>query len=284
MIRINLALGGGGARGLAHIVMLEAFDELGLKPHRLAGTSFGAVIAALYASGITAAEIRADAEEMIGLGRRRPLKNMFGRRALAHWFAFVDLEFRRGGLLRGKRFHSFLRHRMPARDFAHLRIPLKIVATDFWSGEAVVFEQGDLALAVKASMSVPGVFAPARLGGHLLIDGGAVDPLPYQLWRDECDATVAIDIAPERSGDGRRSPRMLDAVFATIQIMQRSIVAEKIRRLPPDLLIRPRIANVRLMDFHKAGDIFAQAEAEKERLKRELDRLMKYPPSRQAAE
>lgn len=273
MTRINLTLGGGGARGLAHIVMLEAFDELGLKPHRLAGTSFGAVIAALYASGISAAEIRADVERLSGVGPRR-FKDMFGRDQLAHWFKFVDLEFRRGGLLRNKRFHSFLRHRMPARDFAHLKIPLKIVAADFQSWEPVVFDAGDLSLAIKASMSVPGIFAPVRIDGHLLIDGGAVDPLPYELWRDDCDTTIAIDAAPFRSRDPRKNPRMLDAVFTTIQIMQRSIVAGKIQRNPPDLLIRPKIANVRLMDFHKAGRIFVEAEPEKQRLKNELRRLM----------
>jgi NTE family protein len=278
MIRINLALGGGGARGLAHIAMLEAFDEMGLKPHRLAGTSFGAVVAALYASGITAAEIRADVERLIGLGPRR-FKDMFGRDQLAHWFKFIDLEFRRGGLLRNKHFHSFLSHRMPARDFEHLKIPLKIVAADFRSWEPVVFEKGDLALAVKASMSVPGVFAPVRIDGHLLIDGGAVDPLPYELWRDECDTTIAIEAAPVRSRDPRKVPRMLDAVFTTIQIMQRSIVAEKIKRNPPDLLVRPRIANVRLMDFHKAEHIFAEAESEKQRLKNELRRLMAGAPA-----
>lgn len=274
MVRINLALGGGGARGLAHIVMLEAFDELGLKPHRLAGTSFGAVVAALYASGISAAEIRADVEQLVGIGRRRRrLKDMFGRETLAHWFKFVDVEFRRGGLLRGKRFSAFLKHRMPARDFAHLKIPLKLVAADFWTWEPVVFDHGDLALAVKASMSVPGVFAPVRIGGHLLIDGGAVDPLPYELWRDDCDTTIAIEAVPVNGGK-QRHPRMLDAVFTTIQIMQRSIVAEKVKRSPPDLLVRPKIADVRLMDFHKAERIFAEAEPEKQRLKRELHRLI----------
>jgi len=279
MIRINLALGGGGARGLAHIAMLEAFDELGLKPHRLAGTSIGAVVAALYASGIPAADIRADVERLIGLGPRR-FKDMFGKDELAHWFRFVDLEFRRGGLFRGKRFQAFLRHRMPARDFAHLKIPLKIVATDFHSWQPVVFDRGDLALAVKASMSVPGVFAPVRLDGHLLIDGGTVDPLPYDLWRDDCDITIAIEAAPMRARDPRKSPRMLDAVFTTIQIMQRSIVAEKMKRNPPDLLIRPKIAGVRLLDFHKAGHIFAEAEAEKQRLKHELMRLMESAGAR----
>ena len=281
MVRINLALGGGGARGLAHIVMLEAFDELALKPHRLAGTSFGAVVAALYASGISAAEIRADVEQLIGIGgRRHRFKDMFGRETLAPWFAFVDLEFRRGGLLRGKRFSAFLKHRMPARDFAHLKIPLKLAAADFWTWEPVVFDRGDLALAVKASMSVPGVFAPVHIGGHLLIDGGAVDPLPYELWRDDCDTTIAIEAVPVHARDAGRNPRMLDAVFTTIQIMQRSIVAEKIKRSPPDLLVRPRIADVRLMDFHKAERIFAEAEPEKQRLKRELQRLIESAKSR----
>lgn len=274
MVRINLALGGGGARGLAHIPMLEAFDELGLKPHRIAGTSVGAVVGALYASGIPAAEIRADVERLVGTSRRGRLKDLFGRRDLAHWFAFIDFEFRRGGLMRGRRLQSFLKRRIAARDFEHLKIPLKIVAADFWSWEPVIFETGDLALAVKASMSVPGVFTPVRVDGHVLIDGGAVNPLPYDLWQDECDATVAIEVAPARAADPGRNPRALDAVFTTIQIMQHSIIVEKMRRRPPDLLVRPRIVNVRLMEFHKARQIFEQAEPEKQRLKRELQRLM----------
>ena len=273
MVRINLALGGGGARGLAHIAMLEAFDEIGLKPHRLAGTSFGAVIAALYASGIPASEIRAEVERLIGPSRRR-FKTLFAPRKLARWLKFVDPEFRRGGLLRGKRFQNFLKRRMPARDFAQLQIPLKIVAADFWSWEPVVFDRGDLAAAIKASMSVPGVFAPVRVDGRLLIDGGAVDPLPFELWRDDCDVTIAIEPVPVRARDPKRNPRMLDAVFTTLQIMQRSIVAEKIKRRPPDLLFRPRIADVRLMEFHKAAQIFADAEPEKQRLKNELRRLI----------
>ena len=274
MVRINLALGGGGARGLAHIPLLEAFDELGIKPHRIAGTSVGAVVGALYASGIPAAEIRADVERLLGTTRRTRLKDLFGRRDLAHWFAFIDLEFRRGGLMRGRRLQSFLKRRMPARDFESLKIPLKIVAADFWSWEPVVFERVDLTLAVKASMSVPGVFTPVRMDGHVLIDGGAVNPLPYDLWQDDCDVTIAVEVSPARAADPGRNPRALDAVFTTIQIMQRSIVVEKIKRNPPDLLFRPKIVNVRMMEFHKARQIFEQAEPEKQRLKLELKRLM----------
>ncbi len=199
---------------------------------------------------------------------------------MAHWFAFIDFEFRRGGLMRGRRLQSFLKRRMPARDFEGLKIPMKIVAADFWSWEPVVFDRGDLTLAVKASMSVPGVFTPVRVGGHVLIDGGAVNPLPYDLWQDECDATVAIEVAPARAADPGRNPRVLDAVFTTLQIMQHSIIVEKMRRNPPDLLIRPRIAGVRLMEFHKARQIFEQAEPEKQRLKRELQRLMDNTKSR----
>ncbi|MBM3565636.1 MAG: patatin-like phospholipase family protein [Alphaproteobacteria bacterium] len=275
MTLINLALGGGGARGLAHIPMLEAFDELGLKPHRIAGTSVGAVVGALYASGIPAADIRADVEKMLGTNRRSRLKDLFGRRELAHWFAFIDFEFRRGGLMRGRRIQSFLKRRMPARNFENLKIPLKIVAADFWSWDQVVFDRGDLTLAVKASMSVPGMFTPVRMGGHVLIDGGTVNPLPYDLWQDECDTTIAIEVAPAKTGNMDRTPRTLDAVFTTIQIMQRSIIREKMRTNPPDLLIRPKLVNVRLMEFHKARQIFEQAEPEKQRLKEELKKLIK---------
>ena len=273
MTRIALALGGGGAKGLAHIPMLEAFDELGLKPHRMAGTSFGAVIGASYASGISAAEIRAYVDGLI-VARGDRLSDIFAKRELWRWLDLVDLHPGRSGLVSGEALRGLLGARVMAPDFDRLDIPLKVVAADYWSREEVVMEDGDLRSAVLASMAIPGLFAAAERDGRVLIDGGTVNPVPYDLWLDECDVTVAIDVAGSRSVGRSRIPGFFDAVFNSFQIMQRSILDEKLRRLPPDILVRPDIADVRVFEFFKAREVYAQAGAAKDELKRALERVL----------
>ena len=137
MKKIGLALGGGGARGLAHIPMLEVFDELGIRPHRIAGTSIGAVMGALYASGISGAEIRAGVHSMLK-SPDESFRKVLQRKGSFKWLQFLDVEFGHGGLLKGDKFIDFLYEAMRVSRFEDLRIPLNVVATDFYSSEQVV--------------------------------------------------------------------------------------------------------------------------------------------------
>lgn len=271
MTRIALALGGGGAKGLAHITILEAFDELGVKPHRLSGASIGGAFAAAYASGTTAAEIRAYVDRLV-ISKGDRLAEIFTKKELWKWLDVVD--FRRRGVVKVDNFAMLVDDRIIAPTFEDLEIPLKLVATDYWNREAVVLDRGDLASAVKATMAIPGLFVPVELGGKVLIDGGAVDPVPYEVWLDDCDVTVAVDVSGGRGAGRGRPPGFFDLVFTSFQIMQRAIVEEKMKRVPPDILIRPEIMDVRVFEFFKSRDIAAQSAPAKEQLKRELERVM----------
>ncbi len=200
-MRIGLALGGGGAKGLAHIPILEVLDELGVRPSAIAGTSIGAVIGALYASGVKGREIREGIHEMVfseGKGEHRALDLPRGLRQILD---LIDLDLGSGGLLRGEKFLERIYEDVRARSFEELQTPLKVVATEFWTREEVVFESGELLPAVRASMSLPVLFSPVVRGHRVLMDGGAVNPVPYDLLLDECDFTIAVDVAGSRTMD-----------------------------------------------------------------------------------
>ena len=272
MTRIALALGAGGAKGLAHIEMLEAFDELGIKPYRLSGASIGGAFAAAYASGTSAAEIRTYVDRLV-ISRGDRLADIFTKKDLWKWFDVVD--FRRRGAAKVDNFAMLVDDGIIAPVFEDLEISLKLVAADYWNRETVVLDHGDLAAAIKASMAIPGVFAPVEIDGKLLIDGGAVDPVPYDAWLGDCDVSVAVDVSGARTAGPARAPGFFDLVFNSFQIMQRAIVDEKMKRIPPDILIRPDIRDVRVFEFFKSHAIAAQSAPAKEQLKRELARVLR---------
>lgn len=169
--KIGLALGGGGAKGLAHIPMLEVFDDLGIRPHRVAGTSIGAIMGALYASGLKAQQIREGVQRMI-ISKGDSFKAALRKKDVLKWLKFMDLEFKGHAIFKGDRFIEFLFNAMDVDSFEALDIPLRIVATDFWTSQQVVLDSGELLPAVKASMGLPGVFTPVTLNQRVLIDGG----------------------------------------------------------------------------------------------------------------
>lgn len=273
MKKIALALGGGGAKGLAHIPLLEVFDEMGVKPHRISGTSMGAIMGAVYASGNSAERIRAMVDELI-ISREDRLWNIFYKRDLRKWIDFLDPNFGRGGLVKGENFRNFLASGLISATFEALEIPLKIVAADYWNRQEIVLSSGDLPTAIRASMAVPGVIAPIERDGRVLIDGGVVNPVPYDLWTDDCDVIVAVDVAGSLSTGKRPIPGVIDSLFNAFQIMQLSIVNEKIKASPPDILVRPDISGVRVFELYKSPDIYRQSQPAKKFLRGELERIL----------
>lgn len=270
----GLALGGGGARGLAHVLMLEALDELGVRPARVAGTSIGAIMGAIYCSGISGREIR-DELGHLELRRNRPWPDRVLSREMLKMVDWIDPNFGRGGLLKGEGFLRFLVDAIDKETFDELPIPLTVVATDFWERAPVVIESGPIAPAVRASMAIPGLFRPVEREGRILVDGGVVNPVPWDLLHEAgCAATVAIDVIGSRERGRRAMPSFLDAVFNSFQIMAEAITAEKMKRLPPDIYIRPEITGIQALEFYRAADIYDQAATAKDRLKRGLARLL----------
>jgi len=266
---IGLALGGGGARGLAHVLIFEVFDELGVKPRRIAGTSIGAIMGALYASGLSAKDIRELIAAWMGTESTKWSRAMVSMN-IFKWIDLIDPDLGKGGLISSDKFLGFLHQAIKQSSFAELKIPLKIVATDFWKGEQTVFERGELLSAVKASMALPGIFDPVRIDDRVYIDGGAVNPLPYDLLLRESGTTVAIDASGTVTDQRGKVPAFFDTIFHTFHVMGQSILADKLRLQRPDIYIKPDIVDIKALDFLKAKEIYSQAAPVKETLKRKL--------------
>ncbi len=267
--RIGLALGAGGAKGLAHIPMLEALDEVGIRPHLIAGTSIGAVIGALYAAGQSGAAIRALVEQfLISQDRARPA--LIPLPHSLRWLDFIDPDFGAGGLLDSADFVAYLGEVMSARRFRDLDIALKVVAADLWSGAAVVLDSGELLPAIQASMALPGVFRPVAHGTRQLVDGGVANPLPYDLLFETCDLVIAIDVSGDRKNDNDTELSFLGVLFHSFHTMSHNLLAEKLKQRRPDVYIRPEIEDVRVLEFYKAEQVFRQARPAQKELIRTL--------------
>jgi len=259
-LRIGLALGGGGARGFCQIAYLKALDEMGIRPSIMSGTSIGAIIGAFYASGHSGSEM----EELLRRIGFRQIQKILDP-ALFHPTS----------LLKGRGIENFMREHLRVRTFEKLSIPLKVVATDFWNRTEVVFDSGNLIKAVRASISLPAVFDPVKVRGSVLIDGGAVNPVPYDILRGHCDILCAIDVSGIRKPKRRdKKPLPLDSILTTFDIMQDSLVSAKRLAAAPDIYCRPPLVNVGILEFHRAEEIMESAGPDVVRFSRELKRRM----------
>ncbi len=175
--RIGLALGGGGARGFAHIGVLRALEEMGIKPDVISGTSAGSIIAALYADGYAP-------QHIIRLFSELDVKEL------------VDVTIPRNSLLKMDKFIHFIDKRLHSKRIEDLKIPTYIVATDFDNGKSVAFDKGDLAIRIAASCSIPIVFPPIAIDGIHYVDGGVMRNLPVTPIRDLCDVVIGINVSP----------------------------------------------------------------------------------------
>jgi len=194
-MKVGIALGGGGVRGLAHVPILQVIDDLQIRPAVISGASMGAVIGALYASGMSAREIREVVE------RRLILKNDTWRDVieksddLLKWVSAFKPDFSGSGLINAEGILNSLLNEIKAESFEELEIPFLVVATDYWSAEEVVFETGELFPAIRASMAVPGVFSPVSVENRILVDGGVVNLVPYDLLMSCADFIIAVNVS-----------------------------------------------------------------------------------------
>jgi len=281
---LGVALGGGGAKGLAHVSILQALEAMGVVADRIAGTSAGAVIGALYASGLSPSRIRAEMARRFDAGARREKQAVWARympESLLSVAALLDPAEGEGGLLDGERFIDAMLSMVEVRTFEDLKIPLDVVATDYWTREPVVISSGPLKPALLASMALPGIFAPVVRDGRVLLDGGLVDPIPFDLLAGKVDKVMAVDIMGERKPtNGRLVPTAMEAVFQSFQIMEKAIVAEKRARFPVDIYVEPPIANVAVLEFHRAEEIYAEADRVREGVMIDIGRALGILPAR----
>jgi NTE family protein len=225
--RIGLALGGGAARGFAHIGVIQVLEEAGIRPSLVAGTSAGSLVAALYASGKSGAEM---AKVALAMDES----------------AITDWSFPGRGLIRGEALARYVREQTGGRLIEQLPLPLGIVATDLDSGEAVLFQRGDVGLAVRASSAVPAVFQPVKIGTREYVDGGLASPVPVRFARQMgAELVVAVDISAVPNGGATGD--MMHLLLQTFSIMGRSINHFELR--DADVVVRPKLAGAGSADF-----------------------------------
>lgn len=264
---VGLALGGGGARGLAHIIALEAFDELGVRPDIIAGTSIGAIFGAAYSAGMSGKDLR---EYCISLfsnrtGVIRRVMNGKTGKLFALWTPRRPAMFDPVVLLRAL---------MPQEvdcTFADLKIPLKVMTSDFYTQSEFVIVSGDVLPAIAASSALPGLLKPVRIAGRVLIDGGFVNPLPFDILRNGCQYTIAIDVSSSPEYGRTEMPSALEAIIGSTQITLNSIQAEKLRAGAPDALIRPDVCQYNVLDFFKIDTIMEESEPVRDEVKHALE-------------
>lgn len=279
---VALALGGGGARGLAHILALEALEELGVRPVAIAGTSIGAIFGAAYASGLSARRLRAHTEEV--LSQRFDLVRQLLSARAEPVLKLLNIVPIRSALLNPEALLDLLLPTGVARDFNGLRIPLTVVATDFYRQEEVAISSGPLRPAIAASMALPAIFSPVVREGRALVDGGLVNPLPFDLLKGAADLTIAIDVSggPGEVREGE-VPSATEAVISSSQILQRSIVREKLKATQPDVYIDAAVDNFHVLEFYRFRAILKAAEPVKAELKTKLARLLASAPAEAVA-
>lgn len=304
--RLGLALGSGAARGLAHIGVLKVLDEAGLRIHAIAGTSIGAFIGALYASGMPVTRMERVALELDWLKLARlfnptvPTSGLVDSRALA----------------------TFMAELLPVASFEELKLPLAVTATDIETGEPVIIRQGDLLSALQAALAFPGIFPPVRFGDRFLVDGGLCNPIPadiakllganlvigvstipdvrkqvpeafnppavqsennYGLSRDIFSARGIEQlfrrlfgtptVPPQLTVDGRKMPGLLRVCAQSVAIMENQINALRMAENHHDVIIKPVFNEVTLLEFHRAAEIITAGETATRLALPEISRL-----------
>jgi len=225
--RIGLALGGGAARGFAHIGVIQVLEENGIRPDLVVGTSAGSLVAALYASGKTGPEMALLAQNM-------------------DEGAITDWSFPGRGLIRGEALARYVREQTGNRSIEQMKLPLGIVATDLDSGAPILFRRGDTGVAVRASSAVPAVFQPVRIGSREYVDGGLVSPVPVRFAREMgAQMVIAVDITSPPDGNATSDPFKL--LMQTFTIMGKSINHFELR--DADAVVRPSLVGVSSADF-----------------------------------
>ncbi len=227
--RIGLALGGGAARGFAHVGVIQVLEEAGIRPSMVTGTSAGSLVAAFYASGKTGKQLQIVAETM-------------EEATFADW----TLPLFNRGMLRGDALARYVNGQTGSRLIEDMALPLGIVATDLNSGQSMLFQRGDIGTAVRASSAVPAVFQPVRISGREYVDGGLVSPVPVRAARQMgAELVIAVDIssAPE----GNLSGGTLDILLQTFSIMGKSINYFELKEA--DVVVKPALSGVASSDF-----------------------------------
>jgi len=292
--RVGLALGSGSARGWAHVGVIRALERAGIKPDLVCGTSIGALVGAAYAAG----ELEKFEKWLLGLG-------------ITDVISFMDVRLN-GGMIKGERLMEFFRRSFIDRPIDELALPFAAVATALHTGAEVWLRNGSTIEAVRASIALPGLFAPVVYEDRMLVDGALVNPVPVSLARAMgADVVIAVDLSsdllgrrlreepepelpesdisewrrrfqknlsaliPSSSDNEPELPSMLEVVANSIDIMQVRISRSRMAGDPPEVIVTPRLAHFGLLDFHRTREAIKEGERSVEAVLPSLNALFK---------
>lgn len=237
-LKIGVALGGGAAKGFAHIGVIKMLEANGFEPVVVSGTSAGSVVGALYASGMDAFQMQSRAVALDEASIR-------------------DVRLFSGGLVQGQKLQDYVNQQVGNRPAERLRKPFAAVATNLETGERAVFVRGNVGQAVRASSSIPGVFEPVKIGSNTFVDGGVVSPVPVDAARQlGAEFVIAVDISSKASG--KTPVGMLGIVNQSIAIMGQRLGEQELARA--DIIIRPRVLDIGAADFSQRGTAILEGE------------------------
>lgn len=237
-VKIGVALGGGAAKGFAHIGVIKMLEANGFEPVVVSGTSAGSVVGALYASGMNAFQMQQKAVALDEASIR-------------------DIRLFSGGLVQGQKLQDYVNTQVGNKPAEQLKKPFAAVATQLETGERAVFVRGNVGQAVRASSSIPGVFEPVSIGGKTFVDGGVVSPVPVDAARQlGAEFVIAVDISSRASG--QRPSGLLGAVGQSITIMGQRLGEQELARA--DVVIRPAVLDIGAADFEQRGRAILEGE------------------------
>lgn len=263
-LKIGLVLGGGAARGLAHIGVLKVLEKYGISIHVIVGTSMGAFIGGAYADGMSPYEM----EEIATMANKKTLARMF---SLAISFS---------GLIDGKKIEEFLKTVLGEKNIEELEKKFACVATDILTGEEIIINEGPLVEAIMASISIPAIFTPVYHNNRFLVDGGIVNPVPVNVAKEmEANMVIAVNVIPpfppgfkrkkEKRGeeeDKKSPPNIISILLNMINIFEEEIIKLRLEKDKPDFLIEPDISNIKPREFFRAKEAIKAGEEETEKI------------------
>ncbi|KAA9025985.1 patatin-like phospholipase family protein [Niallia endozanthoxylica] len=250
--KIGLALGSGGARGFAHLGVIKVLVENGIQIDYIAGSSMGSLVACFYGAGIE-------------MDRLYKLSTAFKRKY------YLDFTVPKMGFIAGKRVKELIRVFTKGKHLEELMIPVSVVATDLMTGEKVVFQKGPIAEAVRASISIPGIFVPEKQNGRLLVDGGVVDRVPVSVVK-EMGADIVIGVDVSRVKTNADISTIYDVIMQSLDIMQMELV--EYRQIASDIMIRPRVEEYSSRAFTNIDEMILKGEEEAKKHLDEIKRIV----------
>lgn len=268
--KIGLALGGGGARGMAHIIIFEVLDELGVKVDTIVGSSIGALLGMGYAAGMSGRDLRSNVLETF-CDRAQVISKMWSLRpsSLQDWFN--PKSYSLGQFDAQKVLSLFTPIDTFPKRLEDLDLPLKVVATDYFAWKETIYTEGDLNEIIAASVAIPMIFMPVQVNGRVMIDANITNPLPFDHLPQDIDRVIAVDVVGGPDHSGVKIPTGYESMFGANQIMMQAIIRGKLgQHTRPDVLIRPPVDEFGVMDFLKTSTILRQCDLERETYKRQI--------------